>query len=402
MTKKWLGWLQSASIAGGLGLGAAAMAQTTTFQPFKGLFSPKTASQQKAVDVNRLTEIQVELAWMSDPMTFPYFLEARFRGMNLELRGYVPSKAVHEQAVALAKLNCPMPLIDGLKVHSSLAVRPVHREPDQLKSSVQTALREAFPSQHLNVQCQIDGNVQITGAVRSVEQKLAVSLALRRLHGCASVTNLTEIAGGDVARPAPVAAMSTARTTSMAPSDPVVPLAKVTPDQKRNGPFTLFTKPPPPLHEPAPTESTANKIKMPDAPGSATSTSGTLQSTSAQGNTGGSYESRGVVFVANEEPTNTKAIPAPQAPPPAPITPMPKAASVAHSLSGTQLKKRIESAIPGLRNVAVTFTSKTDVHIDCAMRPGDDSGTIAGQILSLRELEPYKVDLQLQIPTDRK
>jgi hypothetical protein len=64
----------------------------------------------------------------------------------------------------------------------------------------------------------------------------------------------------------------------------------------------------------------------------------------------------------------------------------------------THLKKRIESAVPGVRDVVVTFTSKNDVRIECSVRPGEDSGVIAGRIYALRELDTYNIDLQLQLP----
>ena len=50
-----------------------------------------------------------------------------------------------------------------------------------------------------------------------------------------------------------------------------------------------------------------------------------------------------------------------------------------------------------MRNVTVNFTSKTDVRVECVARTGDSS-TAAGQLLTLPELRPYKVDLQIQLP----
>src|SRR5947209_11272177 len=148
MSKKWQHSLWLAAVAGALGLVAAASAQNAPFQPFKNLFASRSASDSKGFDARTL-EIQVELAWLADPATFPYFLEAHIKGANLEVRGYVPSKAVRDQALNLAKIQCPMPVVDSLKEHTSLAVRPVQRTPEQLKTAVQTALREAFPGVNL-------------------------------------------------------------------------------------------------------------------------------------------------------------------------------------------------------------------------------------------------------------
>jgi hypothetical protein len=128
--------------------------------------------------------------------------------------------------------------------------------------------------------------------------------------------------------------------------------------------------------------------------------SGFLQS-AAQVKPGDPYESRGVVVVSTEEPIMTQTDPT-FSPPPAPAVPRPtsapKAIAGAPLLTATQLKQRIEAAVPAVRNVRVTFTGKTDVRVECIPSAGVDSGAIAGQILSLREFDPYKVDLHLQLP----
>src|SRR5688572_17645706 len=50
-------------------------------------------------ETGRLTEILIQLAWLGDPATFPYFLEARVGERTVEVRGYVPSKEVREKAL---------------------------------------------------------------------------------------------------------------------------------------------------------------------------------------------------------------------------------------------------------------------------------------------------------------
>src|SRR5947209_7383224 len=106
MIKAWRRWLWLTGIAAGLGLKTPALAQSGPLVPMRA--KPAPTYEERPLDSNRFTEIQVELAWMADPVTFPYFLEARVKGTNLELRGYVPSKAARTQAVNLAKLNCPL------------------------------------------------------------------------------------------------------------------------------------------------------------------------------------------------------------------------------------------------------------------------------------------------------
>jgi len=376
MLKQWRRMLWLAGIAGSLGLGAAATAQTTPFQPFKGIFGSKTAPEQKFTDANRVTEIQVELAWLSDRGTFPYSLEAHIKGTNLEVRGYVPNKAIHDQAINLAKLNCPMPLTDSIKEHANMAVRPARRSPDQLKQSVQSSLKGSFPGQKLDVQCQIDGTVQITGNVRSLEQKLAVSQSIRRLHGCTSVTNFTQIIGGDMGQQANLQPVNGSQpgTVAKLPASQLPATQTPTKNTEVSSTKTITVDTPVPNYQPA-----RNGHAGPNQPGDP-------------------YESQGVVVVSADSAAKNKNVTTAANPP---VTPT-KTSISGMAASASQIKKRIETSVTGVRNVSVTFTSKTNVHVECTPRPGDDSGTIAGQILSLKELEPYKVDLQIQLPDEHK
>jgi len=92
----------------------AALAQSGE-GPLQKLFGTSTAPKTKAPaeDPRRLAEIAVELAWLGDPVTFPYFLEARVEGAKLTVRGFVPDKAVREHALGLARLGLPCLLSNG-------------------------------------------------------------------------------------------------------------------------------------------------------------------------------------------------------------------------------------------------------------------------------------------------
>ncbi len=57
----------------------------------------------KTDDARRLAEARVELAWLADPITFPYFLEARVEGATLTVRGFVPDQTVRMQAQRVAQ-----------------------------------------------------------------------------------------------------------------------------------------------------------------------------------------------------------------------------------------------------------------------------------------------------------
>ena len=67
---------------------------------------------------------------------------------------------------------------------------------DQLQNVVRSALRESVPSlaKNLQTRCTADGQVAVLGNVENFERKLAISQALRRLHGCTVVINKTKVA----------------------------------------------------------------------------------------------------------------------------------------------------------------------------------------------------------------
>src|SRR5205809_71065 len=79
------------------------------------------------LDPRRVTTINVEVAWLADPVTFPYYLEAHITSaQQLEVRGYVPNKMVRDQALRIAQVYSSMPVIDSMKEHASLLVLPTH------------------------------------------------------------------------------------------------------------------------------------------------------------------------------------------------------------------------------------------------------------------------------------
>src|ERR1700678_1104779 len=136
-------------------------------------FGSKTADKNAPAksplpDPRRVTEISVEIAWLADPVTFPYYLEARVNGsQQLEVRGYVPDRFVREHALRTAQVNSSLPVLDSMKEQASLLVRPSPMAPQQLQSSVASSLRAALPKQYpqLKVECGSDGKVSVSGPV---------------------------------------------------------------------------------------------------------------------------------------------------------------------------------------------------------------------------------------------
>jgi hypothetical protein len=185
------GWMVGLTL--GLALVESAEAQTVQGGQRAAAARPTRAPQQDSP--NRLTEILVELAWLADPVTFPYFLEAHVEGQALELRGYVPAPAVREHAIKLARLHSQLPAIDRMREDPNVAVRAPSVPAKVVENAALTALAHAFPNPDHNfqVRCGTEGRVVVTGTVPSFHKKLAVSHALRRLHGCNSIANFVHV-----------------------------------------------------------------------------------------------------------------------------------------------------------------------------------------------------------------
>jgi hypothetical protein len=169
------------------------------------------AKQQAAVqgvkvapeDYNRLMEILVELAWLADPATCAGLLEAHVDGAGLRVKGHVSDRSVHARALQIARLHCPMPVVDGLKEDGHTAGRPARIAAQQLQRAALTSLQASFPqaTHAFKILCDANGKVRVSGFVVSFEEKLAVSQELRRLHGCSCVLNEAHVSS-DLHEPA--------------------------------------------------------------------------------------------------------------------------------------------------------------------------------------------------------
>jgi hypothetical protein len=140
----------------------------------------------------RLSEIKVELAWLGDPATCPCPLTAHAFGLNLEIRGAVPSEAVRAQAVKLAKEQSTLAVMDALQVQPDLAMpQPMNQPAENLAMAAATAFNESLPRYcfGVNIGAMSNGTVTVEGMIPSYEEKLAVSRRLGKLHGCTCVAN---------------------------------------------------------------------------------------------------------------------------------------------------------------------------------------------------------------------
>src|SRR5207244_2878949 len=129
---KMAGWMLVLGASLGWTGPLAAQISDRPLPKFLDLFQAKKKAETPPMvreDADRLGEILVELAWLADPVTFPFYLDARVQGASLELHGNVPSRAVRAHAVKLARLNSPLAIVDALKENPQLKVRPLRMAP---------------------------------------------------------------------------------------------------------------------------------------------------------------------------------------------------------------------------------------------------------------------------------
>lgn len=308
-------------------------------------FGPKPVDKNvpAQTDPRRVTEVNVEIAWLADPVTFPYYLEAHATASQLEVRGYVPNKAVREQAIRIAQVYSSLPVADAMKEHPSLLVRTTSMSAQQLQTSVQSSLRSALPRQYqqLKAECAKDGTVSVIGPVNSYEEKMAVSHALRRLHGCTSVQNLTSL-------PSEKFPIVKASSTT---EKPVVALENKTKPWRPFSKASRTTTEEPPLLEPTKLveKKVDGPILIPNAPD------------------------------VKKTPEVIKAA-APSAP-----------------LTTAELQKRIQTALPQVKRVDAQFTSATDVVLTLEIASENELKTVAERVFTLPELQNLRAELQFKI-----
>lgn len=356
------------------------LASAADAQLLPRLFGPKTpdkTAKAATPDARRVTEAAVEIAWLADPITFPYYLEARATNAQLEVRGYVPNKAVREQALRIAQLHASMPVTDALKEHPSLLVRASQMSPAQLQSSVQSSLKVALPKQYqkLKAECGNDGSVSVVGPVASLEEKIAVSHSLRRLHGCTSVQNLTTLPG-ELAHAAPRDRTPVITTSHVKPVVALEPRTKPwwslgkpqpTPEEPPlleprkadlMGPIIIDAKRPAQLDRP---------ILLPDAP----------------------EPKKAAVTVEVPTPEPQQAVGKIEAPSPAPKKAAPPNAA--------DLQKRIRSSCPQVRSVEVEMPAAGELRVILEVANENDLQRIADQIFALPDLQNLRAELQFKI-----
>ena len=128
--------------AGALGLAGPSLAQAPAGAagpaPTRAAVAPAAPKDEGA----RLEAIQVELAWLADPLTFPYPLTARPAGGTLEVRGEVPGPGVKQLALTMARAHSTLPVTDQLTEWHRQGVTTTAGVHAAMRSSVSADLAE--------------------------------------------------------------------------------------------------------------------------------------------------------------------------------------------------------------------------------------------------------------------
>jgi hypothetical protein len=177
------------------GLSGSASAQTSAPPPPDAQPTIRTVGYEERVATtdahNRLEEMKVQLALLSDVATFPYPVNTHASGGKILVLGSVPDAMVKQIALELARRNTSLTVTDGLKVYGDAKVRPTLRGVEYLQTEGKALLdRNHGDARHpLHLSAQPNGMVAVTGSVYSVEEKLVVSRLFCRLAGCTGVLN---------------------------------------------------------------------------------------------------------------------------------------------------------------------------------------------------------------------
>lgn len=370
----------------GLVVSLQASAQLPFTPPASAVTTSKTTpgEQISGQDANRFVEILVELAWLADPVTCPYFLEARVEGPAVHVRGFVPNISVRDHALKLARLQCPMTVLDDTKVRQGIGVQLVRIPAGQLEKACLACLNVFFPvnNGHFQIQADSAGRIKVTGQVHSLEEKLAVSQELRRLHGCTAVLNRVHV----------VQAAQAATTFALKPEIEAT-LATIPPKPDKPISFPVAMSAAPPTQ---PSRSFWEKVgfagkKSPPA--------------TAAGVTGLTMLSGPQLLGESKTPAagEVKVVSAVEEPPES-ATPLVTHGTVTVTdepalTPAIQMRNHIVAAC-GIapQNLQVQFKSDSDLEIRIAARNQEEANTLAQRVFQLPELLPYRVDVQVTIP----
>lgn len=149
------------------------------------------AAKKPAVDL-AIRAASIEVAWLRDPLTYPYRLRAeQVSGEDaITITGFVPSEMIRQKAAALAQsASVGITLRDLLVSLPNMALPPDQTaEPNQV-AALRAVLEKAVPAVAKDVQLLVDsqGVVTVGGRVDELADRRKVVRALQAIPGCTYV-----------------------------------------------------------------------------------------------------------------------------------------------------------------------------------------------------------------------
>ncbi|MFO0864531.1 MAG: BON domain-containing protein [Gemmataceae bacterium] len=158
-------------------------------------FLVASTTSLRAESTERLHEMAVELAWASDPITFPHSLHAAFVDGRMVLAGTVATPHARDRAILNAQHATTLPITDRIAVDPNARVRRTAVTAERLIESASDALRAALPNECLGIAISMQGNghLSLTGNVATRKSQYEATVALRNLNGVRSIRNELQI-----------------------------------------------------------------------------------------------------------------------------------------------------------------------------------------------------------------
>lgn len=157
-----------------------------------------SAVAEPAARIDAGAPANIMIAWMADAGLFRCHLTARPGANGIELTGLVPNDFVRQKAINIAKAVCPGPVVDRLRIQQGMPVaQGCGAAPAELAPDASTLLAKALGEKVLGIKVSSpsDGQIEITGRLNSLEDKLLASRCLQELTGCNRVVNRIQAPG---------------------------------------------------------------------------------------------------------------------------------------------------------------------------------------------------------------
>ncbi len=152
---------------------------------------PSTLLTTGETATTAISPLAVEMAWLADPITFPYPLKATVQEGKFVVKGLVPTRGIQMRALALAMQLSPVEVVDQIRVQSTMQLVVTEVPNEQFAQEARARLEQVgMPvRKHIELRSTKDGRLIITGYADSEEDKWAYSRCFVGLAGCRAIRN---------------------------------------------------------------------------------------------------------------------------------------------------------------------------------------------------------------------